>query len=96
MRKRNWSLEQLKNAVEESFSIRSVIIKLGLIPAGGNYDVVKRIIAEQKIDTSHFTGMGWKKGNDTPVVPKRSLDDILRKDSTYQSHKLKERLFEIG
>lgn len=93
---RTWNLEQLEKIVKESYSIRSVLIKLGLIPAGGNYDAVKRIISENKIDVSHFTGMGWKKGNDTPMVPKRPLKEVMIQGSTYQSHKLKIRLFETG
>ncbi|MDQ5912440.1 MAG: hypothetical protein QG568_655 [Patescibacteria group bacterium] len=96
MKKRTWDLEQLQEAVRESYSFRSVMIKLGLIPAGGNYDAIKRVISENNIDKSHFTGMGWKKGNDTPMFPRRSLKEILIEGSTYQSYKLKMRLFEVG
>ena len=36
-KKRSWSDDQLRNAVKSSLSFRSVIIKLKLVPAGGNY-----------------------------------------------------------
>jgi 5-methylcytosine-specific restriction endonuclease McrA len=94
--RRTWNLEQLREAAAESYSIRSVLIKLRLIPAGGNYDAVKRIILENNIDTSHFTGMGWKKGNNTPTVQKRPLNEIMVRGSNYQSFKLKLRLFATG
>lgn len=58
MGKRKWSDEQFIEAVKTSFSYAEVIKKLGLIPAGGNYDTTKRKIKELNLDTSHFTGQG--------------------------------------
>lgn len=42
MSKRKWTNEQFILAVETSLSYAEVIRKLGLKPAGGNYDTVKR------------------------------------------------------
>ncbi len=92
-RKRSWSETQLKNAVENSKSYRNVINILGLIPAGGNYDQIKKYIKEYNISTKHFTGMLWNRGLRMPFKPVLALKDILVKNSTYQSFKLKKRLF---
>lgn len=92
-RKRRWTLEQLKDAVASSRSMAQVIIKLGLIPAGGNYDQLRKYIEENSFDTSHFTGRGWSKGMKFPFKPLVPLEEILRNGSRYQSYKLKTRLF---
>src|SRR3990167_11344613 len=92
-RKRSWSESDLRQAVETSKSIRGVLIKLNLVPAGGNYQHVGETISNLKIDISHFTGMGWRRGRTFDFVPQRSLPDILVEDSNFQSFKLKKRLF---
>ena len=96
MRNRSWTTEQLKHAVKKSKSIRGVIESLGLVPAGGNYEQVKRYIAVYQFDTKHFTGMAWSKGMKGIGIPRIPLSDILVKNSSYQSFKLKKRLFCLG
>ena len=59
---RSWSDSQLIEAVSNSKSYRSVIKKLGLIPAGGNYVQVQARVKNLKLDTGHFTGKVWNKG----------------------------------
>jgi hypothetical protein len=95
-RKRSWTTVELREAVATSNSIRGVLIKLGLIPAGGNYEHVGKTIKDLEFDTSHFTGMGWRRGRTFDFVPQQALKDILRKDSDFQSFKLKKRLFREG
>jgi len=95
-KKRTWTEEQLKNAVRESFSYRQVLAKLKLREAGGNYEQVKQYIKEFGFDMSHFKGMAWNKGMrgiGKPLIP---IDKILVEYSTYQSFKLKNRLFKLG
>jgi len=93
-RSRSWTDKQLENAVKESFSYRSVIIKLGLVPAGGNYDQIKTRITELTLDNSHFTGSRWNVGERRKQtrygVP---IEDLLVEDSAFQSYKLKTKLF---
>lgn len=95
-RKRRWSNEQLQEAVKESFSFRDVISRLGLIPAGGNYQQVQSTIKEMDIDVSHFTGKGWRKNRKFEYVAKVPLEELLVKHSNVQSFKLKRRLFLVG
>lgn len=96
MKKRRWTNEQLRTAVKESFSYRKVLAKIGLIEAGGNYAQVKQYIKELELDIKHFKGQGWNrglKGFNKPIIP---LKKILVKNSSFQSFKLKNRLYAAG
>lgn len=73
-----------------------MIAKLGLVEAGGNYDQIKKYIQESGFSTKHFTGMGWRKGRKFEGVPFIALKDILVEHSTFQSFKLKKRLYKAG
>jgi len=95
-KKRSWSDEDLRQAVTQSFSIRQVLSRLGLVESGGNYQHVKRIIRELNYDTAHFLGRGWSVGMKFQFRPKIPLEDIMVENSIYQSYKLKKRLFEAG
>lgn len=95
-RKRSWTDEQLNAAVKGSHSVRMVIKKLGLIPAGGNYKQVQERIDHLQINIDHFTGKGWNVGrifNPNPALP---LDQILVAGRRHQSHSLKKRLYIAG
>jgi len=96
MRNKSWTIKQLKIAVKESKSVRGVIKSLGLIPAGGNYEQVKRYIDTYDLSTKHFTGMAWNKGMRGIGIPRIPLSEVLTKNSSYQSFKLKKRLFSLG
>jgi len=93
MKQRSWSEKQLILAVKDSFSYRQVIKKLGLRPAGGNYDQIKKYIKELGLRTNHFKGKGWNLGLKGIGKPRISLDKILVKNNLFQSFKLKKRLF---
>lgn len=95
-KKRSWTDEQLVQAVIESRSIRSVIVKLGLIPAGGNYAQVNSWISQLGLDTTHFTGMAWNKGTKYHTKVRPVLSSLLVEKGIVQSFKLKKRLFEEG
>ena len=96
MKKRSWTEEQLKEAAELSFSFRQVLKKLGLCPAGGNYEQIKKYIEEYNIDISHFRGKGWNLGMKGIGKPRLAMEEILVKNSFFQSFKLKQRLFSSG
>jgi hypothetical protein len=83
--KRRYTDQQLIEAVKCSKSIAQVLEKLGLRPAGSNYDIIQTRIKLFGLDTSHFTGMGWRKGSKHPVIPRLSLESILVENSTYSS-----------
>ncbi len=90
-------MKKFAKAVAGSYSLAEVIRKLGLRPAGSNYDLAKTRIKTLGFDTAHFTGRVWNKGKKSTVRMHRSLDEILVKDSTYMStHHLKNRLIAEG
>src|SRR3989344_6240484 len=96
MRQRSWTEDQLKKAVATSTSLRQVLLKLVLREAGGNYDQIKKYIKEYKLNTKHFKGMAWNKGLKGFGKPHIPLEKILVKNSSFQSYKLKLRLFKAG
>jgi RNase P subunit RPR2 len=78
-------------------SYRGVMMKLGVIPAGGNYIKIPWRVKELGLDISHFTGMGWNKGERFRVItPELPLSALLRNGVSVQSYKLKQRLFRDG
>ncbi len=87
-----YNILQLKEACALSTSYRQVLLKLGLIEAGGNYTSIKKMIKSNDIDISHFTHRGWNKG--LKFIPKKPqpLQNLLVQGSNYQSHKLRIRL----
>ncbi|NJO66026.1 MAG: HNH endonuclease [Richelia sp. RM2_1_2] len=87
---------QLREAVKISFSISQVCKLLDIIPAGGNYKTIKKYIQLWNIDIGRFTGSGWNKDLKFKPNPASPLSQILVVDSTYQSFKLKKRLFKEG
>ena len=94
--RRKCTEEELKEALETSRSIAEALRKVGLAPAGGNYQTVHRVIEDLDIDTSHMIGQGWNIG-DTAGLLKRDtipLEEILVENSTYRggSSFLKSRL----
>ena len=92
MKPRTWTKEKLRKAAKKSKSIRQVLKCLGLKEAGGNYSQIKKYLKFYKIDHSHFTGQSWNKGLRGIGKPRIPLENILVKNSNYQSYKLKNRL----
>lgn len=66
---------------------------LHLVEAGGNYDQLNKYLKLYRVDTSHFTGYAWNKGIRWRYMPTIPLKDILVQSSSFQSFKLKKRLF---
>ena len=96
-KKRSWSDKDIQFAVNESRSIREVIKRLGLVPAGGNYKQVTLAIEKLGISTDHFLGQGWNKGwTFDPRIRQKDLKELLKLGSETQSFKLKNRLFREG
>lgn len=58
---RNYTDNDIISAVANSFSIADVLRKLDLVVVGGNYNTIKRRIAQLDLDVSHFTGQAWNK-----------------------------------
>lgn len=96
MKSRSWTKEELRNAIVKSKSIRQVLQYLRLVEAGGNYEQIKKYIKEYNFDTKHFTGKSWNKGLKGRFSPVVKTNDILENNISFQSYKLKNRLFREG
>ena len=90
--------EEFRVAVAESLSVRQVLGRIGLVPAGGNYKTVHGRIAKLGLDTSHFTGAGWNVGaRYKSFGRKAALTEIMVENSPYNfTHGLKNRLLKEG
>lgn len=55
------SKEELENVVAQNKTVAGVLRQLGYDTTGGRYSWIKRLIVKYDIDTSHFTGQGWKR-----------------------------------
>jgi hypothetical protein len=95
MKPKSWTENDLVNAAKESRSIRQIIIRLNLKPAGGNYTQIQKYLRYYRINTSHLKGRGWNKGLKGVSRPRIPLDKILVKDRIFQSYKLKNRLIAV-
>jgi hypothetical protein len=92
--------EQLAQAVSLSRSVRQVLAHLGLATEGGGaYVTVQKRIRELDLDTSHFLGRGWNRGNVSGMLQSGAipLELLLTADSPCTSRgRLKSRLLRAG
>ncbi len=79
-----YTIEDVKKAVADNKSVAGVLRQLGLRPIGGNYRTIRRLVSDNEIDISHFTGQGWNVG--LAFKPKTGLSDqdIFIENSSYK------------
>ena len=84
MSKAGYTIEDVRQAVADNKSVAGVLRQLGLRPIGGNYRTINRLIADNQLDISHFTGQGWNVG--LAFKPKAGLtdQDIFVENSSYK------------
>jgi 5-methylcytosine-specific restriction endonuclease McrA len=92
--KLRYSKELLEPIVKQVTSMRQLLYKLNLKPTGGNYQNIKSKLSLYSIDCSHWTGQRSNIGNiqGTLKSSKLFLKDVLTRNSSYQSSKLRVRL----
>ena len=95
MKLRKYTLEQLKQAIKASVSYRQTLIKLSVVPAGGNYATLKKAIKYFNLDITHFLGHRSNLGRKFPGKG-RPLEDYLNNKFFIGSYKLKNRLLKAG
>lgn len=94
MKLKKYTIEELREAVAESYSIRASLKKLGLAPQGGNYRTFHRAVEYYDIDTSHFTGKAWSSGK--KLGPNKPIEYYLTNQGSISSYHLKNRLLNEG
>ncbi|RZL13846.1 MAG: hypothetical protein EOO62_07065 [Hymenobacter sp.] len=92
------STDEFRQAVAESLSVRQVLGRIGLVPAGGNYKTVQARISRLGLDTSHFTGAGWNVGARYKAFGRNTtMEEILVENFSYAfTHGLRGRLLKEG
>lgn len=92
--KTKYSKSYLASIVSESISIRQVLKKIGLRPAGGNYKHIPLLIKFYNLDTSHFKYQSWRK--DIKFGHRQDVQVYLQNPSpiSITSSKLRMRLIE--
>lgn len=87
---------ELEKVVKESKTKTECLIKMGLRAAGGNYKTITKYIEEYQISTEHFDIHQARiyKMNQINSKRKIPLSEILTENSTYNRHRLKERLYD--
>lgn len=75
----------LKDIVAQSLTTSQVLVKLNLVPAGGNYAILHKWLKLLKIDTSHFTQKGKK-------MRSLSNEQVFCKDSAVSNDVVKLRM----
>ena len=90
--------EEFRQAVADSLSVRQVLSRIGLVPAGGNYKTVHARVRQLGLDTSHWTGKGWNQGGRYKAFGRKAtLEEILVENSPYAfTHGLRGRLLKEG
>jgi hypothetical protein len=82
---------ELAEAVRNSRSFAQVLALLG-IRSGGDRTRLGARIQRAEIDMSHFSGQGWRRGSTAPVIPGRSLEEILAVGRLVPTSYLRKRL----
>ena len=95
MMKRSYTNLDIEKAVASSKSIRQVLETLGLNKNGGGTNkFISETIKKLNLDTSHFTGKLWSKGE--LLGFKRPIGEYLSNKINIKSHTLKLRLIKEG
>jgi 5-methylcytosine-specific restriction endonuclease McrA len=88
--------EQIREAVSESRSFADLSRRVGIHAGGRSQTTLKARVLSLGLDTSQFTGAGWRLGDTRPVVPPTPLDQLLVDGRPCQTSNLKRRLLEAG
>lgn len=97
-RRRRWSDDDLRRAVERSVSLSEVLRRLGYRPSGGMHRLITGHIRRLGLDTSHFTGRASQRGRRLDARRRRrALETVLVAGDGYRnSADLRERLIRAG
>ena len=91
--KYDWNIEKVRQAVRLNSCYNDVLRQLKIPVRGNNCGTLKRIIADNNIDISHFTGRASSYAHPNKIT---DINTILIKPSSIKSSVLKQRLIEFG
>lgn len=89
--------DELVDFLKECYTKADLCRFLELVPAGGNYKTIDRLLKDWDISWDNYLGQSFLKGKHINSNPPKSLEEICVKNSSYRSTcKLKERLIKSG
>lgn len=90
-----WSMpaDQFAVLVKNATSIGAILRHFNLQNKGGNHNTVRRRIAAENLDIAHIP-LGRGSNKNRSFGPRRSLKELLVKNSNYRSRHLKKRLIQ--
>jgi len=95
MSSKRYTENQAIEAIRSSRSWEDASIKIGLKPAGGNSNTLKKIAIKNNISTTHFLGQGWNLGGKTSSN-EISVEDSLVKGSTMSKSSIKRKIIKFN
>jgi hypothetical protein len=87
------NIEDLKKIIISSNNYSEVLRKIDLVTTNGNYHTLKKIIKINNLDVSHFNR---KTKKDNSTFDKINLDEVLKKNTNYNSTRIRNRLISEG
>jgi len=95
LNKKEFTDEDIQKLIDNSTSIREILIKCGMKGCGANHTKLKKYIFSNKFDTHTLVGRKLKRYSNKGVHRKK-LSELLILNGTGNSSKLKERLIKCG
>lgn len=83
----------IRAAFPHSQSLADLLRRVGLVPKGGNYAVMRRRLAEMGLEISSLKGQRWAAGT---RIGRRSLSELLRRGVICSGPDLVQRLIEAA
>lgn len=87
MRKYEWNIDKIKEVVKDCINFTEVLNKIGIPRQGNNSKTLKRILNDNNIDYSHFTGRARNYKNSYIKV-----SEYLHSGKKIKTHSLKKKL----
>lgn len=90
--RRTFTNKQFIKAVKNNITYAGILRDLGLKAQGGNYNTIKNLIAELKLNTEHLMGKAYLTGQKRNISPRINTKDMLIVGKIRCSSSLKRRI----
>lgn len=85
--------EEVRAAFSDARSMADLLRRVGLVPRGDNYRVMRRRLTAMGLDPKNLSGQGWAAGR---TLSRLSLDEILVRGKKFDGPRLAQRLIDAG
>jgi 5-methylcytosine-specific restriction endonuclease McrA len=95
MKPRKWTNDKLIEAIKRSRSWLDLARNLGICHSNV-YTTIKPYVSKLNLDTSHFLGQAWHRGEQHKDVRLKTVEKAFSSNKKIPTHRLKLRLFSLG